>query len=214
MALSKTTLNRIIFILVTVMLVSAVVYSYRLSEVIQRLQQNLTKSEQERIGLKISLEHSRDRIQAQQQMYAALAQEKEALRLELDDFNVRVLQLQELLSKEKQANEALLSDHEQLHQEISTLQGEIRLWEGKITSLDEVDAVVAKRTESKRELQKNIHALRAALQKEKQRIQAEINRIQLENGNRGYMMKNGEPTFTSESAVELERIIIRQPAGR
>lgn len=208
MALSKVTLNRVIFIVLAVFIVSAVVYVYRLSDVIQRLQKNLNDSEKERILLEVGLQRTNKQLETQRAKYETLAQEKEALQRELDDFNVRVLELQELLGKEKQANEALVSEQEQLHQEISELQGEIRLWEGKITSLDQVDTVIAKRTESKRELQSNIRALRVELQKEKQRVEEEINRIKLEKGNRGYMTKNGTSTFTAESAVELERIII------
>ncbi len=214
MALSKTTLNRIVFILLIVIVAGAGVYSFYLSDTIEHLQQILSNTEQERIRLQTTLDQSHSRIQTQYATSITLVHDKEALQHELDDFKLRLLQLQELLTKEKQVNEALQGDQDQLLQEVRTLRGEIRLWEGNVATLDEADAVIAKRAKSNRELDKNIRALRARLRASKRRIQGELDRLKLGVGNRGYMTEHGVLTFNVGSAVELDRIIIRHSAGR
>ena len=83
-----------------------------------------------------------------------------------------------------------------------------------IVFLDEVDVVKIKRRNAKRELLRNIRALQTKLRVEKRRIQKELDRIQLEAGNRGYMVRNGKTTYVADSAVELDKIIIRSPAVR
>lgn len=214
MALSKTTLNRIVFIVLIVIVAGGGVYFFHLSDTIEHLQQILSNTEQERIRLQTTLDQSHSRIQTQYTTSITLVQDKEALQHELDDFKLRLLQLQELLTKEKQVNEVLQDDQDQLLQEVRTLREEIRLWEGNIATLDEADAVIAKRAKSNRELDKNIRALRARLRASKRRIQGELDRLKLGVGNRGYITENGVLTFNAESAVELDRIIIRGPTGR
>lgn len=212
MALSKTAINRIIFVLLIIIVATSIVFLSRLSTKIQNLQGTLVQSEQEGLRLRSIVEKQQIQFQALTQENDSLLAEKEALLKEVDDFELRLLQLQELLTKEQQAKEALQSENENLNQEVFNLQDEIRLWEGKVTNLEEVKIVKDKRTQSKRQLKKNIRILYAKVREEKNRIQAEINRIKAEMGNRGFMTKNGKATFIPESEVQLDKIIVKPSA--
>ena len=214
MAFSKTAINRIIFILFVVLIAGAIYYFVHINKIMNQLERRLDYSEGERFRLQTDLDASRSIIDSQKTQLQSAEEEKQALEQELDDLEVQLLQVQELLNNEKQRTQALEIDRQKLQAALTDAQEEIRLWRGEIVSLDEVSTVLAKRKSAKRQFVKNIRTLREKVYQEKIKLQKEVDRMQLEKGNRGYLTRNGKPTSVSKDAVELDKIIIRSPAAR
>ena len=214
MAFSKTAINRIIFVLFVVLIAGAIYYFVHINKIMNQLERRLDYSEGERLRLQTDLDASRSIIDSQKTQLQSAEEEKQALEQELDDLEVQLLQVQELLNNEKQRTQTLESDRQKLQAALTDAQEEIRLWRGEIVSLDEVSTVLAKRKSAKRQFVRNIRTLREKVYQEKIKLQKEIDRMQLEAGNRGYLTRNGKPTSVSKDAVELDKIIIRSPAAR
>lgn len=213
MAFSKTAINRIIFVLFVVLIAGAIYYFVHINKIMNQLERRLDYSEGERLRLQTDLDASRSIIDSQKTQLQSAEEEKQALEQELDDLEVQLLQVQELLNNEKQRTQTLESDRQKLQAALTDAQEEIRLWRGEIVSLDEVSTVLAKRKSAKRQFVRNIRTLREKVYQEKIKLQKEIDRMQLEKGNRGYLTRNGKPTSVSKDAVELDKIIIRSPAA-
>ena len=124
-----------------------------------------------------------------------------------DDIRV----LKDLLEKAQLANKDLTDDNIVLILEVSNLKEELRLWEGKINSIDEAKYVKTMRKSSIREVKKRIVKFR-------KEARERIDRINYILGNKGYLVQDGESTLSKESierrkkmsVVELQQITVEK----
>ena len=140
-----------------------------------------------------------------------LTTQRDELNAEINELNLKTKQLQELLNTSDSDKKALQTEIDALKSESAKIKEEIRLWEGKIGDLDEVDAIQAKRNKAAIELRQRIREL-------KRQAQDKIDKLKSEFGNKGYAIKQGQPTPSWEKdlvinaktrGIELKKIIVR-----
>jgi chromosome segregation ATPase len=169
-------------------------------------QQRLAVSEKEKINLKTELEELRTKLLSQEELYN---KEKEASNLELNELKLILSQTEESLNRFRNEKRVLEGETERINGELILLKENARLLEGKINNLGEIKLFLDVKIKALKELRQRIKNFKKQALLNKIRVQRELDRIKLELGNRGFVIKEGESTVDTKRAVELEKIIIK-----
>jgi uncharacterized protein involved in tolerance to divalent cations len=121
--------------------------------------------------------------------------------VELVQIKARLNETEKLLRQAQEEKKSFKEENAVLNKTIADLKEELRLWEGKIRSLDEKKLVTDKRSRSIREVRKRIRDLKI-------KAQREIDKIKMQLGNQGFVTKGGKSTFSREKTVQLEKIVV------
>jgi len=193
----------VVGILVVLGLIAALVYegySY------YKVREALDTSEQEKQQLKIDLAETQQKFDEQQALLMQITNEKDQLLSEKSKLLADSEELKGKLAKLQEDFDKAKLENERLAGEIGDLKEDLRLWNGDVKDLKEVKLVVERRRRS-------VHKLRSRVWDIKVQVQAEIDRVETEMGNQGYLVKNGKPTPVP-GAIELEKIVVTQPAAK
>jgi chromosome segregation ATPase len=161
-----------------------------------QIRQDLVASEKEKELLKVELEQTQQKIEEQKVLLEQVTAEKDKFFAESEDLKGKLALLQENFDKAK-------IDNDRLVKEVGDLKEDLRLWNGDIKDLKEIKLVVNRRRRS-------VSQLRSRVWDIKEKIQQEIDRVEMEMGNQGYLVKDGKPTPVPGS-IELEKIIVTRP---
>jgi chromosome segregation ATPase len=189
--------NRILFGLLLILFFVGAIFFYYQWDMVKKA---FVAAEKENVLLKEELTKTQVKLQQKDSELTSITKEK-------DDLQVKMSQLEGVLAQLKQDKKVLEEEKVRLNNEMASLKESLRLWEGNISDLKEVNLVLEKRTKGAQELRKRILDLKA-------KIQQEIDRFKLELGNRGYITKEGKPTLSQKREIELEKIIIKRPAKK
>lgn len=164
---------------------------------------NITRNEN--LKLKQELESTKVKLE----LYNQVLKEKEDLQQELNELKSTLKETQDLLTQAKGDKDILATGAKQFSSELKSLLNQMRLLEGKIGGLDEIKLALQARIQSIKELRGRIRNFKREAFLNKVKVQKEIDRIKLEKGNRGLVIKNGQPTVSTQKTIELEKIIIK-----
>lgn len=189
--------------------ISLVVQYVEFQRIRASLEQRLVISEKEKLNLRTELGEARTKLLSQEEFYNQVFKEKETLNLELNDLKLTLSQLEELLNQARNEKQVLEGQAKKTNRELVSLKQNARLLEGKINALDEVKLFLDTRLEVLKELQQRIRNFKREALLNKIKAQAELDRVKLELGNRGFVTKSGKSTVNTQRAIELEKIVIK-----
>ncbi|MFA5362043.1 MAG: hypothetical protein WC335_02180 [Candidatus Omnitrophota bacterium] len=178
---------------------------------LQQIRQAYSVSEKEKTQLKAELEEIKNKFSHQEELFGKILKEKEALNAELNDLRLELNQSEQLLRKSQLEKQVFEDDARKAREALAAARERLRLLEGKIIGLQEVKASLEVRLQSLRELRGRIRDLRRDAYLKKVEAQKEMDRVKLEKGNRGLVIKDGRSTLTGKRAVEIDKIIITVP---
>lgn len=173
------------------------------------LEQRLAISEKERLNLKKELDEIKTGFLTQEELYSQIFKEKEIVDLELKDSKLILKQIKELLDQAKDEKQVLEKEVGSITKRLVSLEKESRILEGKIKNLDEINLFQDKQSKALRELRQRIKNFRRQAFLNKVKAQAELDRIKLQLGNRGFVIKDGKSTVDTQRVIKLEKIIIK-----
>jgi len=141
-------------------------------------------------------------FQEKERYLSELYKEKQRAYVEAENLRAKISSLEGLGSQAtNQSNQQ--DENWRLRKEVAGLKEELRLWEGKIKSLQEKQLVLQKMVITKKTLAQRVKAIRGG-----------FNKIMcytpLLAGNSGYLVKDGKPTLGRNNAVELEKIVVEK----
>ncbi len=207
----KSRVNLIIIILLILVIATETCFFVLQYNNLQHIRRAYAVSEEEKMQLKTELEATRTKLSRQEELYLQILKEKESLNAEMNELRSDLSSSEQLLRK-TQLEKQVLSDEARKNREaLAEALEKLRLFEGKINNLQESKASLEARLEALRELRGRIREFRRAEYLKKIEEKKEIDRIKLEKGNRGLVIKNGQSTLTGKRAVELDKIIIKAP---
>jgi chromosome segregation ATPase len=189
----------ILLISATVLAVFLIIYQQK---IIRSLKAALSSSQGEKIS--VDLGELGNKLKDKKGAFVAVNYDKDTLMGELVQIKAKLAETEGMLRQAQEEKSSLEEENAALNKTINGLKDELRLWEGKINSLDEKKLAVGKRKQSLRELNKRIWEL-------KSRAQREIDNIKMELGNHGFLTKGGKSTFSREKTIKLETIIVTHP---
>ncbi|MDD4183518.1 MAG: hypothetical protein PHT53_06850 [Candidatus Omnitrophica bacterium] len=191
---------------VLILLISAIVLAAFLviyqHKIIRSLKEALSSTQGETVN--VDLGPLGDKLKDKKGAFVPVKYDKDTLMGELVQIKAKLNETEGLLRQAQQEKESLKEENATLIEAVDSLKKELRLWEGKINSLDEKRLVIGKRNQSARELSKRIWDL-------KTRAQREIDKIKMELGNQGFITKGGKTTFSREKTIQLEKIVVTHP---
>lgn len=188
----------VLILLVSIIVLAVFLVAYQ-HKIIRSLRTALSSAAGETISVNLG-----DKFKDKKGILVPVSYDKDTLMGELVQIKAKLAETQELLNNTTQENEALKEKNTALNKDVERLKEELRLWEGKINSLDEKKLVAEKRKQSIRELGRRIHQL-------KKKAQEEIDKIKMELGNQGFITKGGKTTFSREKIIQLEKIVVTHP---
>lgn len=189
--------------------VSLIVQYVEFQRIRASLEQRLVISEKEKVNLRRELEEARTKLLSQEELYNQVFKEKEALNLDLNELKLTLSEFEELLNQARNEKQLLEGQAKKANRELVSLKENARLLEGKINALDEVKLFLNMRLEVLKELQQRIINFKREALLNKVKAQAELDRVKLELGNRGFVTKDGKSTVNTQRAIELEKIVIK-----
>lgn len=202
MILKKGNMNKgVLILLVAAIVLAAFSIAYQ-HKIIRSLKRALSSAQSERVS--VDLGQLGDKLKDKKGTFVPVAYDKDTLMGELVQIKAKLAQTEDLLKQSQQEKESLREENAALNKTIAGLKEEVRLWEGKINSLDEKKLVLDKRNRSLKELRKRIWDLKV-------KAQREIDKIKMELGNRGFLAKGGKSTFSREKIIQLEKIVVIHP---
>lgn len=207
----KNRLNFIIILLLIVVIATETIFFVMQYHSLQQIRQAYSISEKEKIQLSTELEETKTKLSHQEELFGQILKEKEALTVELNNLRSELSQSEQLLRKSQLEKQVFADDARKSREALAVVRERLRLLEGKITNLQEVKASLEVRLQSLRELRGRIKELRRDAYLKKVETQKEIDRVKLERGNRGLVIKSGQSTLTGKRAIELDKIIITAP---
>ncbi len=193
----KVEINRFILILLCISAMAEICFFFYqwnyLNEKLVSMQTALGQSEGERIqvtkvknGLLIEKEK--------------LIAEKNSLNAEMNDLNAKIGQLNDLLGQANVDKKSMQSEIDKLTKESLGLKEQMRLLEGKIGDLSEVDQVVESKHRAIAEMRKRAREL-------KTKAQRELDHFRSEAGNHGFVVKENKSTLIYEKLIQFEQRI-------
>jgi chromosome segregation ATPase len=203
--------NLAIIIFLILFIITETVFFVMQYNNLQQIRQAYSVSEEEKLHLKTELEETRTKLTRQEELFGQILREKEALNAEVNNLRMELSQSEQQLRKSELEKQVLSDEARKSRQALNDVLERLRLLEGKISDLGETKASLEARLEALRELRGRIRDLRRDAYMKKVEAQKEMDRIKLEKGNRGLVIKNGQSTLTGQRAVELEKIIITAP---
>jgi chromosome segregation ATPase len=207
----KNRLNLFVILVLVLVIVTETVFFVMQYNSLRQIRQAYFVSEEEKIHLRTELEETKSRLSRQEELFGQILKEKESLNAELNNLRLELSQSEQLLRK-AQLEKQVMSDEARKNREVlAVVREKLRLLEGKITSQQEIKASLEVRLQSLRELRSRIRDLRRDAYLKKIEAQKEMDRVKLEKGNRGLVIKAGRSTLTGKRAVELDKIIIKVP---
>ncbi|MDD4954476.1 MAG: hypothetical protein PHP17_00335 [Candidatus Omnitrophica bacterium] len=183
----------ILLIAIIILAVILIVYQHK---IIRSLKMALGAAQSETVSVDLG-----DKFKDKKGTFVAVNYDKDTLMGELIQIKAKLAQTQEMLNAAKGENESLKQKNAALNDDINKLTGELRLWEGKITSLDEKKLVAERRTRCLKELGQRIRDLKV-------KAQQEVDKVKMELGNQGFITKGGKTTFSREKIIQLEKIVV------
>jgi len=202
MIFKKGNMSKGVLILLVSVIVLAVFLVIHQHKIIRSLKEALSSAQNETVN--VDLGPLGNKLKDKKGTFALVKYDKDTLMGELLQIKAKLAETEGLLRQAQQENESLKEENAALTGAIAGLKEELRLWEGKINSLDEKKLVIKKRNQSLRELSKRIWDL-------KTRAQREIDKIKMELGNQGFLTKGGKTTFSREKIIQLEKIVVTHP---
>ncbi|MEI8175770.1 MAG: hypothetical protein WCG78_02770 [Candidatus Omnitrophota bacterium] len=173
-----------------------------MTETLANVQQVLTESQARTLMIakeKKMLVNEKDALIIEKQKLIA---EKEAMSAELTDATARMGELKELLGRTEGEKKDLQARVEQMTQESNVIKEQLRILEGKITDLTEVDRVNETRSKAVAELHQRVRQL-------KTKAQHELDQYRTKVGNHGFVVKEKQSTLIYDKLMEFERRIRR-----
>ena len=207
----KSRVNFVIVILLILVIITETVFFVMQYNNLQQIRQAYSVSEEEKMHLRTELEETKTKLSRQEELFGQILKEKEALNAELNDLRLELSQSEQLLRKSQLEKQVFADDARKSREALAAAREKLRLLEGKISNLQETKASLDARLQSLRELRGRIRELRRDAYLKKAETQKEMDRVKLEKGNRGLVIKGGQSTLTGKRAVELDKIIITVP---
>ncbi|MFA5008148.1 MAG: hypothetical protein WC546_02885 [Candidatus Omnitrophota bacterium] len=198
MILNKASANKGVLIFLIAAIVLGVFLIIHQQNIIGSLKRALNLVQNEASGT--SLEQAGDKPNARPRA-SVVNNDKYALMAELTQIKAKLNEAEDLLKQAQQEKDSLKQENATLSNAVAGLKEELRLWEGKISSLDERKLVTQRRNQSVRELRKRIWDLKA-------KAQREIDIVKMQLGNQGFLSRGGKSTFSREKIVQLEKIVV------
>jgi len=189
----------ILLIAAIVLAVILVVYQHK---IIRSLKRALSLAQGERVS--VDLGQLGDKFKDKKGTLVAVNYDKDTLMGELIQVKAKLAEAESMLRQAQEEKESLKEENAALNKAVADLKEEVRLWEGKINTLDEKKLVIAKRSQSVKELRKRIWDLKV-------RAQREIDAVKMRLGNQGFMTRSGKTTFSREKIIQLEKIVVTHP---
>lgn len=183
----------ILLIAVIILAVILIVYQHK---IIRSLRMALGAAQSETVSVDLG-----GKFKDKKGVFVAVNYDKDTLMGELVQIKAKLAETQDMLNAAKGENESLKEKNITLNQDIDKLKEELRLWEGRIASLDEKKLVAERRTRCLKELSQRIRDLKV-------KAQQEVDKVKMELGNQGFITKGGKTTFSREKIIQLEKIIV------
>jgi len=187
--------NIFIIILIFLLLATLIIYSQErryVRQVEKSFQQYRTKATKEKQLLRDDYE---ERIQQ--------------IKKEKDMLALQVTQLNQLLSTSETKNRELEELNRELRDKVLILKDEIRIWEGRIRNISELNTLKERKIKSNCQLRKNLFFLKQQLHHSRILAKKALNDLMSQLGNHGFLTKDGKSTFDKNKAIKLERIVIK-----
>ncbi len=187
----------------SIILVSAVVLGIFLivhqQRIIKSLKEALSLGQSDKVS--VDLGQLGGKLKSKNGVFVAASYDKNTLMGELVEMRARLKEAENLLQQAQLEKTSLKEENAKLSKTISDLKDELRLWEGKINSLDEKKLAMQKRSQSLKELRKRLWDLKI-------KTQQKIDKIKMQLGNNGFLTKAGKSTFSREKTIQLEKIVV------
>ncbi|MCK9615254.1 MAG: hypothetical protein M0R48_07120 [Candidatus Omnitrophica bacterium] len=191
----------LLIILISAIVLGAFLIVYQ-QKIIRSLRRALSSAPSERVS--VDLGQLGDKLKGKKGAFVAVSYDKDTLMVELAQIKAKLNATEDLLKQAQEEKEFLKEENAALNKTVAGLKEELRLWEGKINSLDEKKLFTARRSQSIKELSKRIWDLKV-------KTQREIDKIKMQLGNQGFLTKGGKSTFSREKIVQLEKIVVTHP---
>jgi len=202
MILKKGNTSKGVVILLIAAIVLAVILVVYQHKIIRSLKRALSSAQSERVS--VDLGQLGDKFKDKKGTLVAVNYDKDTLMGELIQVKAKLAEAEGMLRQAQEEKESLKEENAALNKAVADLKEEVRLWEGKINTLDEKKLVIAKRNQSVKELRKRIWDLKV-------RAQREIDVVKMRLGNQGFMTRSGKTTFSREKIIQLEKIVVTHP---
>lgn len=202
MILKKGNTSKGVVILLIAAIVLAVILVVYQHKIIRSLKKALSLAQGERVS--VDLGQLGDKFKDKKGTLVAVNYDKDTLMGELIQVKAKLAEAEGMLRQAQEEKESLKEENAALNKAVADLKEEVRLWEGKINTLDEKKLVISKRNQSVKELRKRIWDLKV-------RAQREIDAVKMRLGNHGFMTRSGKTTFSREKIIQLEKIVVTHP---
>ena len=199
-AISKSIL---ILLFVTIFLQAAYFLQkeWSISGLINSLGSRLSFVRGQNSQLMSELEQLASLIEEREVSLLELSRDKESFRSEVVDLKLQLAQFKRLLEQADKEKKDLQVKNEGLTKDVSSLKEDLRVWSGEISDQSEAKLVLARRTQSLKELRRRMSDLRT-------KARARIKTITMVLGNQGYLTKDGKTTYTGDDTIKLEKIVV------
>ena len=199
MIFKKANINKGLLILLIAVIGLGAFLIIHQQKIIRSLKRALVSVPSETVS--VDLGQAGDKLKGKKGAFVAVNYDKDTLMVELVQIKARLNETEKLLRQAQEEKRSFKEENAVLNKTIADLKEELRLWEGKIRSLDEKKLVTDKRSQSIREVRKRIRDLKI-------KAQREIDKIKMQLGNQGFVTKGGKSTFSREKTVQLEKIVV------
>jgi chromosome segregation ATPase len=200
--------SRILLVILAIALLGSLGYAIsmneertRIADAYEEAQSALTQLEQERSGLISELAGSQDELKD----LGGIKQEVHRWKAELDQTQTKLERTQAELASLQVEYTQLRNTNSSLVAQLDTAGDEKRALEAKFSNIDELRGAI-------RQVKRQMWATRMQAWKDHIQLVKEEDDRKLDNGNRGYVVRNGSSTLSETPRVQV-RVLDPQTAG-